>query len=180
MRPPLRNVLLAITGSSGAREADRLIGAFTDENINVTAVLTPRAQAFVPPLEVETFTDSRWTTEPWHITLPKRSDAFVVAPATCNTLAKASHGFTDNLALACMASWEGEILFFPGMNRRMWQYQATAHNVSKLEELGHFVAPPLSAVAESSQMDGDAVGWSPEYVVGTVLHRRHLQMSHPR
>ncbi|WP_251828822.1 flavoprotein [Streptomyces sp. ATCC 21386] len=176
MRHPLSRVLLAVSGSSAASQADALVDGFLHEGIGVTVILTPRAHTFVPELAAEVHTDEDWVRAPLHLTLPAQADAFVVAPATCNTIAKAACGIADNLALASITAWGKEVIFFPGMNRSMWDYAGTKGNVKRLHSLGHFVAQPLDSVAESTGRVGDAVGWSPEYVVSTTIHRSHLAL----
>ncbi|HEX5909598.1 MAG TPA: bifunctional phosphopantothenoylcysteine decarboxylase/phosphopantothenate--cysteine ligase CoaBC [Thermoleophilaceae bacterium] len=77
-----------------------------------------------------------------HLELVRRADAFVIAPASANTLAKLAGGHADNLlssaALACTAP----LVLAPAMNNHMWEHPATGANVETLRLRGAAIVEP--------------------------------------
>ena len=77
-----------------------------------------------------------------HLALVERADAFLIAPASANTLAKLAHGHADNLLTTAALAAPCPVAVAPAMNHRMWEHPATRHNVEVLRGRGVRVIEP--------------------------------------
>src|ERR687884_1140230 len=77
-----------------------------------------------------------------HLELVRRADAFAVAPASANTLAKLAAGLADNLLTSAALASTAPLVVAPAMNNHMWAHAATRANVDQLERRGAVVVPP--------------------------------------
>ncbi len=149
-----KRIQLGVTGSVAAYKALELTRAFLRLHIQVGATLTASARNFVTPLSF-----SALGADPLHTDLfmggenfdhlePGSADAFVVAPATANILAKMAHGQADDILSCQLLAYAGQILAAPAMNPRMWSNPATQHNARVLAERGiRLVGPTCGSVA---------------------------------
>jgi phosphopantothenoylcysteine decarboxylase/phosphopantothenate--cysteine ligase len=143
-----KRIHLGITGSVAAYKALDLTRAFLHLHLLVGVTMTEAAQKFVTdlsfralgaePLYTSMFADE---TRFDHLE-PSVADAFVVAPATANTLAKMACGIADDLLSCQLLACPGPMLVAPAMNPRMWNAAATRHNWSILRERGVILIEP--------------------------------------
>ncbi len=77
-----------------------------------------------------------------HLALVERADAFAVAPASANTLAKLAHGQADNLLTAAALACRRPLIVAPAMNNAMYEHAATRANLATLRERGVIVLEP--------------------------------------
>ncbi|MGW5932026.1 flavoprotein [Streptomyces anulatus] len=138
-----RRLLLGVCGSSSAQKIPALIDEAARRGWETTVVATPAAEHFLPPLPVCLYTDQDWRTSPHplHLALSDSSDAFLIAPATANTLAHCATGQGQTLLTALVLGCEG-VHFWPSMNRRMWNAPAVRRNAAQLRADGHVILVP--------------------------------------
>ena len=77
-----------------------------------------------------------------HLALVERADAFAIAPASANTLAKLAHGQADNLLTAAALACRRPLIVAPAMNNAMYEHAATQANLATLRERGVVVLEP--------------------------------------
>jgi phosphopantothenoylcysteine decarboxylase/phosphopantothenate--cysteine ligase len=77
-----------------------------------------------------------------HLALVQRADAYLVAPASANTLAKLAHGHADNLLTTAALAATCPVAVAPAMNNHMWEHPATQDNLKLLVRRGVTVIPP--------------------------------------
>ena len=143
-----KKIILAITGSIAAYKSIILLRLLTKAGADVQVVMTPAAADFVSPLTLSTlsgqpvhmdlFKDGSWSN---HVMLGRSADLLLVAPASCNTLAKMAHGICDNLVLATYLSATCPVMIAPAMDEDMWHHPATKHNIEQLQAFGHALIP---------------------------------------
>ena len=152
-----KHVALGVTGSIAAYKVVEFARLCVTAGATVDVLMTEGAMRFVTPLTFATLTQRRvWTTpyEPWseaeegHISVGRRADCFVVAPATADMLAKLAHGLADDMvALSALAS-SAPLVLAPAMNHYMWLHPAVQANVATLQERGaHIVGPDAGPLA---------------------------------
>jgi len=152
-----KTVLLGVTGGIAAYKACEIVRRLDEHGLAVQVVMTEAATRFISPLTLATLTGRPvWTDEfPQgvgtpasaqdiiaHIGLAEQADAFVVAPATANTIAKLAHGIADNLLTSTALAWRGPALVAPAMNHRMYDNPATQENLQALLQLGYIEIEP--------------------------------------
>ena len=138
-----KRVVLGVTGGIAAYKACDLVSRLKKQGAEVRVVLTENASKFVPPLTFETLSGNPAVTDCFeprreleHIALAKWADAFVVAPATANCLAKLSNGIADDLLSTTALAMTAPALIAPAMNANMWRHPATQSNLRTLLERG--------------------------------------------
>jgi phosphopantothenoylcysteine decarboxylase/phosphopantothenate--cysteine ligase len=146
-----KKIILGVCGSIAAYKSALLIRLLVKAGADVQVIMTKDATSFITPLTLATlskkpilvdyFTPERgeWNN---HVELGLWADAFIIAPATANTLAKMANGFCDNLLLAVYLSAKCPVYFAPAMDLDMWKHPATTQNVAKLESYGNLLINP--------------------------------------
>ncbi|HLX93683.1 MAG TPA: flavoprotein, partial [Puia sp.] len=134
-----KKIILGITGSIAAYKALLLIRQLVKAGAEVRCVMTPAAGDFITPLSVSTLSKNRVLTglkddETWnnHVELGRWADLMVVAPLSCNTLARMAGGLCDNLLLAVYLSARCPVIVAPAMDEDMWKHPATVLNLERL------------------------------------------------
>ena len=143
-----KKILIGITGSIAAYKTIYLVRLLVKEGAEVKVVMTPSAKDFVSKLTISTlsknpvlvdlFDEQSWAN---HVMLGRWADVMVIAPLSCNTMAKMAHGLCDNLLLAVYLSATCPVVVAPAMDEDMWRHPATKENLKKLESFGNRVIP---------------------------------------
>jgi phosphopantothenoylcysteine decarboxylase/phosphopantothenate--cysteine ligase len=135
-----KTVLLGVTGSISAYKACDLARLFIKAGASVHVVMTPSAERFVSALTFEALTRNAVLTESsesWastlnHIDIGKKCDAFIIAPATANTLNKLSKGIADNILLQTALAFNRTLLVAPSANTNMIEHHYTVGSLKML------------------------------------------------
>lgn len=148
MKTP-KNVLLGVTGSIAAYKIPALVRTLVKNSLAVKCILTESGEKFVTAETLKTLSRERVYTgmfsgdhDDYHISLAKWADAIVVAPATCDAIARIAGGRCQDLLSATVISSECPVVLAPAMNSAMWKHPATKDNVKRLEEFGYGIVPP--------------------------------------
>jgi phosphopantothenoylcysteine decarboxylase/phosphopantothenate--cysteine ligase len=143
-----KKILLAVTGSIAAYKSILLVRLLVKAGAEVKVVMTPAAKDFVSPLTLATLSKNAVitelvTNESWsnHVMLGRWADVMVVAPLSCNTLAKMANGMCDNMLLATWLSATCPVVAAPAMDEDMWHHPVTQQNLKKLESFGNMIIP---------------------------------------
>lgn len=140
-----KNILLGVTGGIAAYKAAMIIRLLVKEGADVKVVMTPLAKEFITPLTLATLSknpilvdffdpeDGRWNS---HVDLGIWADAFVIAPATANTMARMASGVADNLLLTTYLSARCPVFIAPAMDMDMFRHPATVSNIGTLSSRG--------------------------------------------
>ncbi len=154
---PEKQVVLAVTGSIAAYKAADIVRRLQDEGCEVSVMMTANAQKFITPLTFEALThrpvycdmfihEGAWDIA--HVSLAKRTDVFLVAPASADVISKIAHGIADDF-VSCMAmTTKAPIVIAPAMNTDMYSNEILQENISKLKAHGvKFIEPKESRLA---------------------------------
>lgn len=146
-----KTIVFGVTGGIAAYKSCEAVSRLKKLGATVCVIMTKNATEFVAPMTFETLSNQpcvvdtfarpeRWEVE--HVSLAKRADLFVIAPATANIMAKLAHGIADDmLSTTCLAT-RAPMLIAPAMNTGMWENVATQENLKILQARGmHFVGP---------------------------------------
>ncbi len=139
-----KKILIGVTGSIAAYKIILLVRLLVKNGAEVKIVMTPSAVAFVSPLVLSTLSKNEVITElsdnnTWsnHVALGRWADVMLIAPLSCNTMAKMANGICDNLLMAVYLSATCPVIVAPAMDEDMWKHQATKRNLSLLKSYGH-------------------------------------------
>ena len=149
MTPPSSfEVAFGISGSISAYKSLDVIRHLRKSGILITPILSSSATKFVTPWTVETLAESPLIQSDVsdgkisHLDQLKSSDAFVICPASANTIAKLVHGRCQDLLTASFLSFTGPKILFPAMHTEMYQNDITQMNLSTLADSGVIIIPP--------------------------------------
>jgi phosphopantothenoylcysteine decarboxylase/phosphopantothenate--cysteine ligase len=161
----MSRILLGVTGGIAAYKAVELVRLATAAGHSVRVVQTPASLQFVgratfagvtgAPVLVDEFeadpARGAFPGEPApdhdpisHLELVRRCEAFCVAPASANTIAKLANGLADNLLTSAALACTAPLVLAPAMNDRMYQHPATNENLETLRRRGAAIVPPGS------------------------------------
>jgi phosphopantothenoylcysteine decarboxylase / phosphopantothenate---cysteine ligase len=169
-----KKIVLGITGSIAAYKSILLVRLLVKEGAEVKVILTPSAKDFVSPLVLSTlsknnvlvdlFDEKSWAN---HVELGRWADLMLIAPLSCNTLAKMANGMCDNLLLAVYLSATCPVMFAPAMDEDMWKHPATKRNINMLQSFGNHLIP-VEAGELASGLVGEGRMAEPESIMKTV------------
>ncbi len=139
-----KKILLCVTGSIAAYKAVMLLRLLIKDRAEVKVIMTKAACDFVSPLTFSTLSGSKvlmvlFDEETWanHVMLGRWADVILVAPASCNTLAKMANGICDNLLQAIWLSATCPVMIAPAMDEDMWNHPANQKNIELLKQYGN-------------------------------------------
>ncbi|MEI8053129.1 MAG: bifunctional phosphopantothenoylcysteine decarboxylase/phosphopantothenate--cysteine ligase CoaBC [Bacteroidota bacterium] len=143
-----KKILLGITGSIAAYKTAALVRLLKKAGAEVKIVMTPSSLEFVAPLTLSTLSrnavlstlaeNDSWSN---HVMLGRWADLMLIAPLSCNTLAKMSNGICDNLLMAVYLSATCPVIVAPAMDEDMWLHPSTQNNIHQIQSFGNKVIP---------------------------------------
>ena len=159
-----KKIILGVTGSIAAYKSALLVRLLVKSGAEIKVVMTASAKDFITPLTLSTLSRNAvlsefasGTTGEWnnHVDLGLWADAFMVAPASANTLAKMATGICDNLLLAVYLSARCPVFLAPAMDLDMLKHPSTQDNLNKLKNFGNqIVSPAYGELASGLVGDG--------------------------
>ncbi len=142
-----KNVVLGVSGGIAVYKACEIVSRLKKLGANVDVIMTDNAREFVTPLTFQTLAKSAVVTNAFepvkefdinHISLAKKADILVVAPATANVIAKFAEGIADDMLTTTYLASNAQKLICPAMNCNMYEDDATQKNMQTLRERGAF------------------------------------------
>ena len=168
-----KKIILGVTGSIAAYKSAQLIRFLVKEGAEVKVIMTSLAKEFITPLTLATLaknpilvdffdpTNGNWNS---HVDLGLWADAYLIAPATANTIAKMATGVADNLLLTTYLSAKCPVFVAPAMDLDMFAHPAMQRNLEALIAIGNRVIEPASGELASG-LDGKGRMEEPEKIV---------------
>lgn len=151
-----KRILIGITASISAYKTITLIRLLTKKGAEVRVVITPAAKEFVSPILLSTFSNHKVycdfvENEIWenHVHLGRWADLFVIAPASCNSIAKMANGICDNFLMATYLSATCKTVIVPAMDEEMWLHPSMQKNIKTLESYGNQIIEPSEGLLAS-------------------------------
>ena len=142
-------VVLGVGGGIAAYKACEVLRGLTETGNDVRVVPTRSALRFVGAATWAALSGHPVSTEVWddvhevpHVRLGQQADLVVVVPATADLLARAAHGFADDLLTSTLLTARCPVLYVPAMHTEMWEHPATIDNVALLRSRGAVVLDP--------------------------------------
>ncbi len=142
-------VVLGVGGGIAAYKACEVLRGLTETGNDVRVVPTRSALRFVGAATWAALSGHPVSTDVWddvhevpHVRLGQQADLVVVAPATADLLARAAHGFADDLLTSTLLTARCPVLYVPAMHTEMWEHPATIDNVALLRSRGAVVVDP--------------------------------------
>ncbi len=172
-----KTVVIGVSGGIAVYKVCDVVSRLKKLNANVHVIMTNNATEFVTPLTFQSLSQNyvvndmfeepkTWDVE--HISLAKKADVFLIAPATANVIGKVANGICDDMLTTTVMATTGKVLIAPAMNTNMYRNPILQRNINTLKELGYnFVNPESGRLACGDVGEGKLA--SPETIVNTVI-----------
>ncbi len=140
-----KNIVLGVSGGIACYKACEIVSRLKALGAGVDVIMTEHACRFVAPLTFQTLAKSAVVTDAFepvkeydinHISLAKKADIMVIAPATANVIAKFAEGLADDILSTTYLACNSKKLICPAMNTAMYEDEATQANMRTLSERG--------------------------------------------
>ena len=173
-----KTVVIGVSGGIAVYKACDIVSRLKKLNANVHVIMTNNATEFVTPLTFQSLSQNyvvndmfeepkTWDVE--HISLAKKADVFLIAPATANVIGKIANGICDDMLTTTVMATTGKVLIAPAMNTHMYRNPILQRNITILKELGYnFVNPESGRLACGDVGEGKLA--QPEVIVNEVVN----------
>ncbi len=148
-----KTILLGVTGGIAAYKSASLASRLVKAGAEVRVIMTEHATNFINPITFETLTGHKCITDTFdrnfefqveHVSLAKKADVIMVAPATANIIAKLAHGLADDMLTTTILASHALKLIAPAMNTGMYENPVTQDNLALLKKYGMKVIEPAA------------------------------------
>ncbi|TDW24934.1 phosphopantothenoylcysteine decarboxylase/phosphopantothenate--cysteine ligase [Breznakia blatticola] len=144
-------VVVGVTSSIATFKAVQLVSDLLKKGYDVEVIMSKNATKFVDPLTFSSLTKHKTYVHTFdrvehydveHISLAKKADVFILAPATANVIAKVVHGLADDMLSTTFLAANCPKLIAPAMNTQMYNNPVTQENLTKAKKLGYHIIEP--------------------------------------
>ena len=148
-----KTVLLGVTGSIAAYKIAYLASALKKRHADVHVLMTQNATNFINPITFETLTGNKCLVDTFdrnfqfqveHVSIAKKADVVMIAPATANVIGKLAHGIADDMLTTTIMACKCKKFISPAMNTNMFENPVVQDNLKILEHYGYEVIAPAS------------------------------------
>lgn len=146
-------VVLGVTGSIAAYKIASLASALVKLHADVHVIMTKNATNFINPITFETLTKNKCLVDTFdrdfsfdvkHVSLAKKADIMMIAPASANIIGKIANGIADDMLSTVVMATKAPIYISPAMNTAMLENPIVQDNIKKLEGYGMHIIDPAS------------------------------------
>ena len=150
-----KTVILGVTGSIAAYKIANLASMLTKLHCDVHVLMTQNATNFIHPITFETLTNNKCIVDTFdrnfqynveHVSLAKRADVVLIAPATANVIAKLAYGLADDMLTTTTLACTCKKIVAPAMNTNMYRNAITQDNLKRLTQFDFEVIAPATGM----------------------------------
>lgn len=148
-----KTVLLGVTGSIAAYKIAYLASALKKLHADVHVLMTKNATNFINPITFESLTGNKCLVDTFdrnfqfqveHVSIAKKADVVMIAPASANVIGKLAHGIADDMLTTTVMACKRKKIISPAMNTNMFENPIVQDNLKILEHYGYEVIQPAS------------------------------------
>ena len=146
-----KTVLLGVTGSIAAYKIAYLASALKKQQADVHVLMTRNATNFINPITFESLTGNKCLVDTFdrnfqfqveHVSIAKKADVVMIAPASANVIGKLAHGIADDMLTTTIVACRCKKFISPAMNTNMFENPIVQDNLKTLEHYGYEVIDP--------------------------------------
>lgn len=172
-----KTVLLGVTGSIAAYKIANLASMLVKLHCDVHVIMTQNATNFIHPITFETLTNNKCIVDTFdrnfqynveHISLAKKTDVVMIAPASANVIAKLAHGLADDMLTTTVLACNCKKIVAPAMNTQMYHNPITQDNLQSLKHYGFEVITPACGMLACRDI-GDGKLPEPDVLLDYIL-----------
>lgn len=148
-----KTVLLGVTGSIAAYKIASLASALRKLDADVHVLMTRNATNFINPITFETLTGNKCLVDTFdrnfqfqveHVSIAKKADVVMLAPATANVIGKLAHGIADDMLTTTLMACKCPVYVSPAMNTNMYENPVLQDNLNTLQRYGYHIIDPAN------------------------------------
>ena len=148
-----KTVLLGVTGSIAAYKIANLASALKKLHADVHVLMTKNATNFINPITFESLTGNKCLVDTFdrnfqlqveHVSIAKKADVVMLAPASANVIGKIAHGIADDMLTTTVMACKCPVYISPAMNTNMYENPILQDNLKILEKYGYHIITPAS------------------------------------
>ena len=146
-----KTVLLGVTGSIAAYKIAYLASMLKKQQADVHVLMTRNATNFINPITFESLTGNKCLVDTFdrnfqfqveHVSIAKKADVVMIAPASANVIGKLAHGIADDMLTTTIVACRCKKFISPAMNTNMFENPIVQDNLKTLEHYGYEVIDP--------------------------------------
>ena len=172
-----KTIVIGVSGGIAVYKVCDVVSRLKKLNANIHVIMTKSAAEFVTPLTFQSLSQNyvvsdmfeepkTWDVE--HISLAKKADVFLIAPATANIIGKMACGISDDMLSTTVMATKGKVLIAPAMNTNMYENPIVQRNIDTLKALNYeFIEPESGRLACGDIGKGKLA--TPENIVKSVV-----------
>ena len=150
------NVVLGVTGGIAAYKACDIVSRLVKKDVNVDVIMTESAAKFVGPVTFQSLSKNRVVTDMFdtnfywdieQISLAKKADVFLIAPATANIIGKMANGIADDMLSTTVMATKSRIIMAPAMSTAMYENPAVQDNIERPKNRGVIFIEPVEGLS---------------------------------
>ena len=179
-----KTIILGVTGSIAAYKIANLASMLKKLEADVHVIMTKNATNFINPITFETLTGNKCLVDTFdrnfefnveHVSLAKKADIFLVAPASANIIGKIANGICDDMLTTTLFAFNKIKLIAPAMNTNMYLNPILQDNILKLKKYGYEIINPATGILACGD---NGVGKMPseEKLLNHILY--HIAYNH--
>lgn len=141
-----KTIVLGVTGSIASYKIANLTSILVKQGCDVHVIMTKNATNFINPITFETLTNNKCIVDTFdrnfqfhvaHVSLAKKCDCMLIAPASANIIGKVANGIADDMLSTTIMACKSPVMFAPAMNTAMYENRIVQDNMKKLKSYGY-------------------------------------------
>lgn len=181
-----KTVLLGVSGSIAAYKIASLASALKKLHADVHVLMTENAEYFIHPITFETLTGNKCLIDTFdrnfqysveHVSLAKKADIVMIAPASANVIGKIAHGIADDMLTTTVMACSCKKIIVPAMNTRMYENPILQDNLRTLKKYGCEIVEPANgylACGDTGQGKMPEPELLLEYLLKELAHEKDM------
>ena len=172
-----KTVLLGVTGSIAAYKIATLASSLKKLGVDVHVLMTQNATNFINPITFESLTGNKCLVDTFdrnfqfqveHVSIAKKADVVMVAPASANVIGKIAHGIADDMLTTTIMACKCHVFVAPAMNTNMYTNPIVQDNLIILRNYGYEVIEPASGYLACGDTGAGKMP-EPEYLLAHII-----------
>ncbi|WP_405727087.1 bifunctional phosphopantothenoylcysteine decarboxylase/phosphopantothenate--cysteine ligase CoaBC [Anaerotignum sp.] len=172
-----KTVVLGVTGSIAAYKMANVASMLIKMHADVHVIMTQNACQFITPVTFETLTGNKCMVDTFdrnfqfhvaHVSIAKKADVVLIAPASANVIGKLANGIADDMLTTTVMACTCKIIVAPAMNTNMYHNPILQDNLKKLAGYGYEIIAPAKGML-ACRDEGDGKMPSEDVLVNHIL-----------
>ena len=172
-----KTVVLGVTGSIAAYKMANVASMLVKLHADVHVIMTQNACQFITPVTFETLTGNKCMVDTFdrnfqfhvaHVSIAKKADVVLVAPASANVIGKLANGIADDMLTTSVMACTCKVIVAPAMNTNMYHNPIVQDNLKKLAGYGYEIIAPAKGML-ACRDEGDGKMPSEDVLVNHIL-----------